>query len=215
FPADPSPSDENILYVNQNVVGGNGSGDSWANALPELVDALQWAKTNNTDPLQIWVAKGIYLPTADSDRTKSFELVNNVAVYGGFAGIESDLEDRDWEANETILSGDLNGDDGTDFANNGENSHHVIFNNNNGLNATALLDGFIIRGGNATPNIYPNNNGGGMFNDHSSPAIINCIFIGNRAVYGGGMNNHSSSPVLTNVTLSGNHADFGGGMFNF
>src|SRR5699024_4547188 len=71
-----------------------------------------------------------------------------------------------------------------------------------------------ISGGNATSDIYPNNNGGGMFNDHSSPAIINCIFIGNRAVYGGGMYNSQSSPVLTNVTLSGNHAYLGGGMFN-
>lgn len=39
-----SPSANDILYVDQNVVGGNQSGDSWANAIPELADALTWTR---------------------------------------------------------------------------------------------------------------------------------------------------------------------------
>ncbi|SHI72742.1 hypothetical protein SAMN04488096_1042, partial [Mesonia phycicola] len=37
---------QNILYVNKNVSGGTADGSSWANAIPELADALVWAKQN-------------------------------------------------------------------------------------------------------------------------------------------------------------------------
>jgi hypothetical protein len=44
---------------------------------------------------------------------------------------------RDIEAYKTILSGDLNDDDGPDFANNWDNSYHVV--TGNGTDATAIL----------------------------------------------------------------------------
>lgn len=43
--AAPITPTENILYVNKTATG-NGSGDSWTNALPELAGALKWAKQN-------------------------------------------------------------------------------------------------------------------------------------------------------------------------
>jgi hypothetical protein len=72
-------------------------------------------------------------------------------------------------------------------------------------------------------------NGGGMFNQNSSPVLDKVTISGNAAISygnedgGGGMYNNYSSPVLTNVTISGNMADVpyaeghyagGGGMYN-
>jgi hypothetical protein len=99
-----------------------------------------------------------------------------------------------------------------------DNSYHVIFNNSNGLNATAVLDGFTITGGNADGG-FPNDNGGGMWNNGSSPTVTNCSFSGNYAANGGGgmsnNNNSSSSPTVTNCSFFGNSVVlFGGGMVN-
>src|SRR5690606_20500191 len=106
---------------------------------------------------------------------------------------------RNWVTNMTTLSGEIGG------AGNGDNSYHVIYNNNNGLNSTAVLDGFTITGGNANDDDYPNSDGGGMFNSNSSPTATNCSFSGNSANFsGGGMYNSSSSPTVTNCSFSGN-----------
>ncbi len=87
--------------------GGNGS--SWATAYDDLQDALAAA----TAPATIWVAAGIYNPDDGSDRFATFQLASGVAVYGGFFGDEDpatfDLDDRDFIANETILSRDICG----------------------------------------------------------------------------------------------------------
>jgi hypothetical protein len=64
--------------------------------------------------------------------------------------------------------------------------------------------------------------GGGMYNENSSPTIINCSFSGNKAGSediggnGAGMYNVNSSPIITNCSFSQNSADWvgGGGMFN-
>ena len=57
---------------------------------------------------------------------------------------ETDPNARDVGNYETVLSGDLNGDDGPNFANNGENSYHVV--TGSGIDETAILDGFTISG---------------------------------------------------------------------
>ena len=52
-----------------------------------------------------------------------------------------------------------------------------------------------------------------MYNVNSSPALTNCTFAGNSALYGGGMyNSAGSSPALSNCTFAGNSAYYGGGM---
>jgi parallel beta-helix repeat protein len=83
-----------------------------------------------------------------------------------------------------------------------------------GVDSAAKLDGFKITNGKEF-------NGGGMYNEGSSPAVSNCTFSGNSAFFvvsvgdGGGMYNWNSSPTVTNCTFSGNDAHGnGGGMHN-
>ena len=200
----------NRTYVDVNAIGAN-DGSSWTDAYTDLQDALAVAMAGN----EIWVAAGTYKPAgAAGDRYATFQLISGVPIYGGFAATETQRDQRDWTANETILSGDLNGDD-SGFTNNGENSHHVV--TGSGTNSSAVLDGFTIIGGNANGS-DPYSDGGGMYSSGGSPTVKNCTFTGNTAGYaGGGMcNDNSSAPLITNSSFIGNSSDtHGAGMTNY
>jgi len=184
-----------------------------------------------------------YSPKKIRDRTATFQIKSGMSIYGGYAGYGADCPyTRDIQAYETILSGDLNGDD-VEITNpslllqeptRGENSYNVV--TIYGTDETCILDGFTIRGGNGS-------SGGGIIIRYSSATLTNCRFIGNSAgggggggIYnyssdtnlinctfnrnftgwmGGGMQNQSSSPTLTNCTFIGNIAKAGGGMWNW
>jgi hypothetical protein len=214
LPAPRPVSASSVLYAAPTATG-SADCSSWANAC-----TLQTALTNATSGNQIWVQQGVHRP--GSNQTDAFALKNGVAVYGGFAGTETSLAQRDWQTNVTVLSGDIDQNDTVDVngvvtntANiAGVNAFHVVTATN--VMSTAVLDGFTITAGNANSFPLPNNFGGGMYNDNSSPTLRNLIFSGNAAVNSGGgiANFNSSSPTLTNVTFSGNAANLGGGMYN-
>ena len=90
-------------YVTLNGAGVK-NGTSWLDAYDQT--QLQTA-INEPGVMEVWVAAGTYKPTTGTDRSISFKMKNGVAVYGGFAGNENDLSDRDIAANPTILSGDI------------------------------------------------------------------------------------------------------------
>jgi len=202
-----------IIYVDAGATGAN-SGSSWEDAFRTLQPALDAAGIGD----QIWVAAGTYKPTAEyggtGNRFKSFRMVNGVAIYGGFDPDVGDVAwgHRNWASNLTILSGDRGtAEDGSD------DSYHVFYHPARTVDSSAILDGFIITGGNAKAegDASPHQNGGGMYNDNSSPTLNNITFSGNSAVDGGGMfNGAGSAPVLTNCTFEGNEADGGGGIYN-
>ena len=201
-----------ITYVKHDA-SGSGDGSSWTNAYTTMQPAIEAATSSD----QVWVAAGTYKPISwpnggSVDREKHFSLRNGVAVYGGFSGNESSLDQRNIKVNETILSGEIGL--ATTML---DNSYHVFFHpQGTGLDNTAVLDGFTITGGNANGSIpYLNAHGGGMDNRASSPTVTNCIFSDNSALAGGGMNNDTNStPTLSNCTFSGNSADDGGGIRN-
>src|SRR5262249_48867379 len=93
-----------VWYVNSSAAGSN-TGTSWANAYTDLQAALQNPSLSSGD--QVWVAEGTYRPTGGNDRTISFALRGGVAVYGGFAGSEAQLAQRDLAHHVTTLSGDI------------------------------------------------------------------------------------------------------------
>jgi hypothetical protein len=190
-----------VLYVQKDAQG-LGNGQSWANAYNELYDALAAAQP----PVEIWVAVAVgpepyYTPSATADPGDTFDLDNWVKIYGGFLGTyhaeggETQLGQRDWVNNVTILSGDLGG----------QTSDVIV--TGDGVTDTAVLNGFTITGADqhAIVNKYSSaryenllitdnessTNGAGMFNNNNSaPTVFNCTFSlnvaqGNRN--GGGM----------------------------
>ena len=211
------------LCVDTDATGAN-NGTSWVDAFNDLQDALDTATSWPGIVREIWVADGAYRPSARTDpldpRTATFQLINGVALYGGFAGGETELAQRDIAANEAVLSGDLAGNDGPNFANNDENSYHVV--TGSGTDATAILDGFTLTAGNANSFAQRfGEEGGGMFVLGTfvlpaDPTVANCIFRGNWAYGGGGLYYRRSSLTLVNCTFTSNTArEYGGAVRNF
>jgi parallel beta-helix repeat protein/predicted outer membrane repeat protein len=236
-----------IIYVDDDAAGAN-DGSSWENAYVYLQDALTDANSAEK-PVEIRVAQGTYKPNqgffpiipageggrtkesypakypADLDNEASFNLLNDVTIKGGYAGLkEPDPNVRDIELYETILSGDLNGDDievkdPCDLRNEPsrvDNSSHVVTGSN--TNATTILDGFIITAGYliAIPFMGSGNppGGAGMYISSGSPIVVNCIFTENATNgYGGGLINIAGSyPTIVNCTFTRNYAGGGGGI---
>ncbi|MBQ2906801.1 MAG: right-handed parallel beta-helix repeat-containing protein, partial [Bacteroidales bacterium] len=96
-----APDANNIIYVTESGAGFK-DGSSWENATPYLSMALSEASVMNPLP-EIWVAAGTYY--GDGTSTNAFIMAEGVNVYGGFAGTETSLQQRDYETNITILDG--------------------------------------------------------------------------------------------------------------
>ena len=221
-----------IRYVNHAATGAN-NGSSWIDAYNHLQDAVDAAPPG----FQIWVARGVYKPTQHftgdtSDRYKTFYISKNIAIYGGFAGTETMLSQRNFQNNPTVLSGDLENNDLDPEGNGiteqtnqikGSNSYHVLWIEN--VDHTMRLDGFTITAGRADGNVFDESrNGGGIYLNGSNtggitnPAIANCTFTGNYADYqGGGMClaaqfNAEASPSFVNCRFQYNSGSSGGGV---
>ncbi|MPR36206.1 hypothetical protein [Salmonirosea aquatica] len=149
-----SPAYANIRYVDATRSSDSGNGLSWVTARKYLQTALDDAVSGD----QIWVAQGTYKPTTSTtDRLASFIMKEGVKIYGGFTSGQTSLSQRNSNpaTNGTVLSGDINNDNDKVG-----NSYHVIFNDQNGLTAAAVLDGFTVTGGNADIS-SPSDDGGG------------------------------------------------------
>jgi hypothetical protein len=198
-----------IIRVKWDAPGPVHDGSSWEYAYTNLGAALAASREGT----QIWVAQGTYKPTTGTDRDISFELQNNVGVYGGFVGIETMRDQRDPVTNVTILSGDIGVPDIM-----ADNSYHVLRQKSFGLPLEyAELDGFTITYGNA--NESPHMSGGGLNLFGTSNTRIklkNIIFKDNSAAWnGGGMSADSHKILMENVTFMNNKAARSGGGLAF
>lgn len=152
-----------VIYVGQGATGSN-NGSSWTDAYTNLQTAI----TNSASGDEVWVKAGTYIPTsAPNDpnaqsgnaRYYHYHLKNGVTLYGGFAGTEIALSERNITANPTILSGD-------------DISWRVIYHDTGSpirVDNTAIMDGFAITG----------TTGGGVNIRYSSATIRNCTFFNN------------------------------------
>ena len=166
---------QNTLYVKPDAASNawNGMSEMVYTNLQDAIDAAQAGD-------QIWVAAGTYVPTSNfpngtDNRCKSFVLKSGVAIYGSFAGTETDLSQRETEdlpfyyTNPTVLSGEISSTP-TVFT---DNAYHVVY------AATAsdfVLDGFTIMGGYANASTILGMLGGGLF--LGSFTFLGWLFLG-------------------------------------
>ncbi len=214
--------EKKLLYVKSNASGLN-NGTNWTNAYTDLQSALT---AMNSGGGMIWVASGTYKPgSGSSSRTSTFTLPNGIVIFGGFAGTESGIPERNIASNVSIISGNIGiAEDSTD------NTYHVVTLSSGG---TATLDGCTITGGYSTDNggavylysgtltmknciiknnytqtrgnVYTEGNAAGLF-------LTNCLFINNvSGYYGGALHINGGSPTIINCTFSSNSAVFSAG----
>jgi hypothetical protein len=175
-----------VIYVSASQTNNVPDGASWPTAFKTVQQAILAASYGDA----VWVAAGTYF--------ENITLSNGVALYGGFNGTETDLSQRNWNTNFTILDGHQN------------NSVVVIA---PGATNTTRVDGFTIRNGKALA-------GGGVWCSNASPCVFNNIIIGNQATNGGGIWCYASaSPEIAlnliqeNFTAGGSGIGAGAGIF--
>ena len=216
------------LFVDGDAAPG-GNGLTWDTAYNDLQDALMQATVLNGDTDEandieaIWIAEGTYYPSdrlqQNNNRFDTFELVDGVTLYGGFAGNETTLKVRDFSAHTTTLSGNIG-----NIESMYDNAYTVVY---CGENIVATLDGFVITEGNADSRngdgLSYTRCGGGVFNYFGDLTLRNSTIQGNYAISsGGGVYNcvyeHSypnasglANLTIENCIISGNSADYSGG----
>lgn len=195
-----------VIYVDQSATG-QANGSSWTHAYTDLQDAIDAATTGD----EIWVATGTYYPSRDRQgqsqpkkaQAKTFFINKGLALYGGFAGTETDRDDRYIAAFPVILSGDLPGDP----------AYHVLYLENA---SGVTLDGFTIRDGKAEGSNQDQHGGGIYASAINGLTYRHLYLLHNQAKENGGAVYHQSINNLTmdHVRICHNEAKFGGGMHN-
>ena len=214
-----SPSAHSQIRYVMETATGTGDGTSWNNASNDIQEML-----NTVGVTEVWVAAGTYKPTALlpdnsttlTDRDKTFFIPDGKRLYGGFFGHEESLDQRLNLRHQTILSGDIDGDETSSG-----NCYHVVV--VAGASSGVVIDGFTISGGNtmeySTTNPSINGMdveriaGGGILVVSSQAIIHNNRFIYNYGWIGGGLAIKYSSTTVTNNLISYNSAVHGGGFF--
>lgn len=172
-------------YVNSGA-SGNNDGSTWEHAYSSLTNALA-----NTSNGELWIASGTYNhDAAIADTFNTFFIKGPIKLYGGFAATENSKEERVIGENETILSGDFNGDDmvGVFGSNKTDNAFHVITVDSL-IVEPVVFDGLTITGGHTGVDadaIEYLRRGGGIYS-YATLAINNCKFSGNFANAGAGI----------------------------
>ncbi len=228
---------QSVIYVDSAATG-LGNGSSWTDAYPHLQPALENAQKGDT----IWVARGTYYPSRDKQDSipanqslATFSMRNGVKVYGGFAGTETSLIQRNWRANPTVLHGrdTSNGN----FAYSASVVNFIFCDSTTRLDGFEITSGYVsgydphLAGGGIT--IYYGNpvllnldvhhnatsgsqlSSGGLRIFRADPVLINCLVRNNQATggHGGGfyINGSTSNPLFINCIIADNWAEHGGG----
>lgn len=189
-----------VVYVDKSAPGGDGS--SWPNAFNTLQPAIDTAYALGEE---VWVAMGDYkevrhasppgMPSEDDNG--SLVIRPGVEIYGGFAGDETQRDQRDWETNIAIINGST--------ARSGAPACHVV------IITDGVLDGFTVTGGSVTQFMACTNAGAGIFISGGAPVIRNCVITGNSASgAGGAMAAYTCAGTVENCQFTNNYSNRGG-----
>ncbi len=175
---------QSIRYVDATATG-SGNGASWADAFTSVTEAIDASIPGD----EIWVARGTY--------KEAIHFEKQTALYGGFTGTEMAREERDWEANPTIL-------DAT-----GLNERVVRVDSVNGT----TIDGFTLTGAGTSGGANQIGPGGGIYyRSVDSATLANCTITGNRSDRdGGGIACDEAILSVSNCKIIGNRARSSGG----
>ncbi|MGI6395488.1 MAG: choice-of-anchor Q domain-containing protein [bacterium] len=199
---------QKIVRVDKDATDG-GTGLTWEDAATDLTLVTM----NGCAKQEIWVKKGVYHPTlctseylkCESEKNYHFTMKKGLSIYGGFAGNEESLDERDPVLNETVLSGDFNNDDEWDetdkvWKNREDNALNVVlvyYNPDNRIDSGTIFDGFTIKGGEADDHLEAQTRGGGIELANHTPTIRNCNFIGNSGQNAGAICSGGAVSPLT------------------
>ncbi len=171
---------QTTFYVDDDAPLG-GDGLSWASAFHDLQLALDAMSSGDT----VRLAGGLFVPTAQVDpndpndpRAVTFTLQPGVTWLGGYAGLSGsgDPNERDVQQFETVLSGDLLGDDLPDFGHRYDNAYHVITGAD--IDIWAVIDGATVTAGHAE-DFAGLAGGSAVLLTDSIVMLNNCTFVDN------------------------------------
>ncbi|PLX02562.1 MAG: hypothetical protein C0594_11780 [Marinilabiliales bacterium] len=184
-----------IIFVDGENGSDTNDGSTWANAKQTVQSGIDACSMG-----EVWIKQGTYFPTNDNNRGTSINLKAGVTIYGGFAGTETSLNERNWQTNPTILSGDIGA-----LNDISDNAYHIV----TGTNLSGI-DGFYIMYGNANGELA-NRFGAGIYMEASSPQISNCQFENNYAEDGAAIYVfNDATPSISDCTFINNNALLGG-----
>jgi hypothetical protein len=190
----PLPGSSGPIHVSP-TGSPTGDGKSWAQAVDDVQHAAKLAA--QTTGKEIWIAAGTYKHAGSID-LGGYAL----KLYGGFAGTETQLDQRDPEANVTVLDG---------------GGSYGVLTLPDAHGPDTVIDGLTVRNGSAE-------RGGGLYTYAGSPTLRNLVFEGNKAqptpigslsnADGGAIYCYSGSPLIERCRFLKNEAaDDGGALY--
>jgi hypothetical protein len=190
-----------VKYVRRSATAGLNNGSSWTNAFTSLQSALVANSCN--DLFDVYVYRLTYYHP-DASYLVSFNIPSGMRMYGGFAGTEKSINERNMalihSTNRTTLSGDLNADD-TPFnftVNRTDNSSNIVslYGNN------TVFDGFTVRGCKLFTGGAVGIVDGGLVDHGTNSTIKNCRIIDNEPV---ALRLLGNSTTIANCYVLGNN----------
>jgi hypothetical protein len=191
--------DQCIMFVAATGDDGH-DGRSWAQAKATLQAAISSADASGCP--EVWVAEGIYSSAPSADPNEAVVLFPGLRLYGGFAGTESRLTQRDVEAHPTVIDGELG-----DPASAVDNVCRAVV-----LAEGSRLDGFTVRNGSGELGCFVSIYGSGITAHGVEATVAHCVVTENGSSSEAGMRVTGSSRVQIHDTIFENNTSFFGAL---